>query len=305
VGRVIVVGSVNTDRVIRMQTLPLPGETVVARATSSGFGGKGANQAVVAATLGARTSLVAAIGADAAGSAAIADLREHGVAIDQVRRIPEELTGEAIVYVADDGENLIVVIPGANARLTGLDVEADLSALALEPSDVVLTCAEVSDDCLRAAVFAASGACARIVLNLAPARPLADWMLTRQTVFVLNEIEAAQVAQARSAAAALDLLVAQAGAVVVTRGAQGALVAHGKQVIDMPAPRVRLVDSTGAGDALCGAIAADLAEGASLAEAARTGVRAGAVAVTALGARGAIATRAMLANFELIEQQPD
>lgn len=304
-GRVIVVGSVNTDRVIRMQTLPLPGETVVARATSSGFGGKGANQAVVAATLGARTSLVAAIGADAAGSAAIADLREHGVAIDQVRRIPEELTGEAIVYVADDGENLIVVIPGANARLTGLDVEADLSALALEPSDVVLTCAEVSDDCLRAAVFAASGACARIVLNLAPARPLADWMLTRQTVFVLNEIEAAQVAQARSAAAALDLLVAQAGAVVVTRGAQGALVAHGKQVIDMPAPRVRLVDSTGAGDALCGAIAADLAEGASLAEAARTGVRAGAVAVTALGARGAIATRAMLANFELIEQQPD
>jgi ribokinase len=305
VGRVIVVGSVNTDRVIRMQTLPVPGETVIARATSSGFGGKGANQAVVAATLGARTSLVAAIGADAAGSAAIADLREHGVGIDLVRRIPEELTGEAIVCVADDGENLIVVIPGANACLTGLDVAADLSALALEPSDVVLTCAEVSDDCLRAAVSKASAACARIVLNLAPARALADWMLTRHAVIVLNEVEAAQVTRARSASAALDLLGAQVRAVVLTRGPLGALAADSGQVIEVPAPRVRLVDSTGAGDALCGAIAAELAGGAFFADAVRTGVRAGAIAVTAPGARGAIATRAMLASSEFVEQPPD
>ena len=304
-GRVVAVGSVNIDRVIRMQTLPVTGETVIGHPASSGFGGKGANQAAAAAMLGARTCLLAAVGTDAAGSAAIADLRERGIAIDRVRRIPGEPTGEAIVYVADDGENLIVVVPGANARLTGADVAADLSALSLEPNDVLLTCAEVSDDCLKQAVSAASAASARIVLNLAPARPLADWMLTPHAVIVLNEVEATQVTSARSAEAAVAMLVAHAGAVVVTLGAHGALAAEGEQLIEVTAPRVPLVDSTGAGDAMCGAMAADLADGASLAESVRTGVFAGAVAVTALGARGAIATRALLANFESVAGPPD
>jgi ribokinase len=288
-----------------MQRLPVSGETVIAHAASTGFGGKGANQAAAAAMLGARTCLVAAVGTDPAGRAAIADLHERGVAIDRIRQIPGELTGEAIVYVADDGENLIVVVPGANARLTGADVTADLSALALEPNDVVLTCAEVNDDCVKAAVSAASAASARIVLNLSPARPLAAWMLTPHTVIVLNEVEAAQVTSARSAEAALALLVSQAGAVVVTMGAQGALAAEGEQLIKVAAPRVPLVDSTGAGDAMCGAMAADLADGASLAESVRTGVLAGAVAVTALGARAAVATRALLANVEIVARPAD
>jgi ribokinase len=104
---------------------------VIAGAASSGFGGKGANQAVAAARLGAPTSIVAAVGADQAGSAAIADLRGNGVAIDRVRRTPRALTGEATVLVGDNGENLIVVAPGANALLSAADVAADLSSLVL------------------------------------------------------------------------------------------------------------------------------------------------------------------------------
>lgn len=280
-----------------MRSLPVPGETVIATSALPGFGGKGANQAAAAARLGARTCIVAAVGTDEDGTAAVADLRQNGVAVDRVRRIPHVLTGEAIVLVGDSGENLIVVVPGANGRLTGADVAADLRALALAPDDVVLSSAEVGDDCVSAAAEAAAAVGARIVLNLAPVRALADWMLTPHTVLVLNEVEAVQVTGSGSAAAALELLAGRAGAVVVTRAARGALAAQCGRVIEVGAPRVRAVDSTGAGDALCGAVAADLAYGRPFADAVRTGVLAGAVAVTGLGARGCLATREMLASL--------
>jgi ribokinase len=291
VGRVVVVGSLNVDRVMRVSGLPTAGETVIARSASIGFGGKGGNQAAAAARLGAATWMVAAVGDDVAGSDTLADLIAHGVRVEHVRRLAGESTGEAVVVVDDHGENLIVVVPGANARLAGTNIMAALDALELGADDVVLTCAEISDDCLEVAASVSSRASARMVLNLAPARPLAQWMCAPHVVLVVNELESVQVSGARSPSSALDSLGSRVGAVVVTRGAEGAVVVEDGSLTEVTAPRVNVLDTTGAGDALCGALAADLAEGCSLLEAVHTGVRAGAIAVTALGARGALATR--------------
>jgi ribokinase len=297
VGRVVVVGSVNVDRVARVGALPGAGETVIAASVSLGFGGKGGNQAAAAARLGAATWMIAAIGDDAAGSSALADLVTHGVRVERVRRPAGTPTGEAIVVVDDHGENLIVVVPGANALLSGANVTADLGALDLGVDDVVLTSAEINDDCLAAAETVVRRFGSRIVLNLAPARPLAEWMCAPHVVLVVNEPESMQVSGASSPTAALDSLASRVGAVVVTRGSHGAALAQGGTVLELAAPAVDVVDSTGAGDALCGALAAELAIGRQLAAAVRTGVLAGAVAVTAAGARGALATRAALASF--------
>lgn len=290
--RVIVVGSVNVDRVIRCRTLPAAGETVIAQARTDGFGGKGGNQAAAAAQLGAETWLIAAVGDDAVGRDALDDIARYGVHVDRVRPIHGKATGEAIVVVDDHGENLIVVVPGANAALAAADVAADLAGLSLVADDVVLSSAEIGDDCVRAAATACASAGARLVYNLAPARPLADWACAPHVVLVVNEIESTQVSGAATAAQALVELAERVGAVVVTRGERGARLAQGRSRLDLPAPAVDAVDSTGAGDAFCGALAAELAVGCPLTDAVATATAAGSIAVTAAGARGALATRA-------------
>jgi ribokinase len=291
---VIVVGSVNADRVIRCRSLPAAGETVVAHGRTDGFGGKGGNQAAAAAQLGAETWLIAAVGDDAAGRDAAEDLAQYGVHVDLMRTVHGVTTGEAVVVVEDDGENLIVVVPGANAVLSAGDVAADLASLGLAVDDVVLISAEIAEDCVRAVIMACSAAGARVVYNLAPARPLADWACAPHVVLVVNELESIQVSGAGTAALALIALAERVGAVVVTRGKRGARMTQGRVGLELSAPRVDVVDTTGAGDAFCGALAADLAAERRLTDAVATATAAGSIAVTGAGARGSLATRAGL-----------
>lgn len=284
-GRVIVIGSVNVDRIMRVRTLPVPGETVLADSATEAFGGKGANQAVAAAQLGAETWMVGAVGDDDAGSAALTDLTAHGVRVERIRSIAGAQTGQAVVVVDRSGENLIVVAPAANARLNGPFVQAELAALAVNTSDVILACAEIGEDCLEAAASEAARTGARHVLNLAPARPLTPSMCTSQTILIMNEIEATQLSGTTSASAAVSVLLSQVGTVIVTQGARGAILASDKTIVQMPATPVEVVDTTGAGDAFCGAIAAELANGRTVVDAIRTGLLTGAIAVTTVGPR--------------------
>ncbi|WP_030396928.1 PfkB family carbohydrate kinase [Kitasatospora purpeofusca] len=307
-GRVVAIGSVNIDRILRCPVLPAPGETVLAAGSAQGFGGKGANQAVAAAAMGAPTCLVARVGADAEGRAALADLRAAGVATDAVRTDPDAPTGLAVVLVDPAGENSIVVVPGANARLTGAEVARALAELALTSADTVLTSGEVPEECIRATASALPAG-PRWIHNAAPAGVLPDWSGPgrRRPLLVANAVEAAQLtgrsAHADGTAAAgtdgsdtdgsdtartAAALAALGDGAVVTLGAAGALVSAGGALHRIPAPEVAVVDTTGAGDVFCGALAARLAQGASLPEAAATAVAAGAFAVTALGARGAL-----------------
>ncbi len=313
-GRVVAIGSVNIDRILRCPVLPAPGETVLAAGSAQGFGGKGANQAVAAATMGAPTCLVARVGADAEGRAALADLRAAGVTTDAVRTDPDAPTGLAVVLVDPSGENSIVVVPGANARLTGAEVAQALAGLALTSADTVLTSGEVPEECIRATASALPAG-PRWIHNAAPASALPDWSGPglRRPLLVANAVEAAQLTGRSAAttagttagtgddsgdnsgddrrdgtAATATALAALGDGAVVTLGAAGALVATGGSLHRVPAPEVAVVDTTGAGDVFCGALAARLAQGASLREAAATAVAAGAFAVTALGARGAL-----------------
>ncbi|MER7756723.1 PfkB family carbohydrate kinase [Kitasatospora sp. NPDC097643] len=288
-GRVIVIGSVNTDRILRCPVLPAPGETVLATAAVHGFGGKGANQAVAAARMGAATHLVAKIGDDADGRAALADLHGAQVGTSAVRTDADAPTGQAIVMVDPSGENSIVVVPGANARLTAAEVTAALTRLRLLPVDVVLTSGEVPAQCVRATAVALPADGTRWLHNAAPAGALPDTGPTgRRPLVVANAVEARQLTGAATATEAAHALARRAEGAVITLGGEGALLASEGRVTLLPAPAVRVVDTTGAGDVFCGALAAGLARLAPLPEAAATAVAAGAFAVTALGARGAL-----------------
>jgi ribokinase len=294
--RIAVVGSINSDQVIRCAQLPRPGETVFGYEASAGFGGKGGNQAVTAASLGAPTTMIAAVGADDSGAAALLDLARYGVDVTHVVRVADTRTGEALVLVADSGENAIIVLPGANARLTGADVSKRLAALQLGPGDVVLAGAEVSDGCVEAAALACAAGGARLMYNMAPARPLASSVAEHRPLLVLNEREAMSVADEPTLHGALDRLAVSAEAVIVTLGARGALLRRGDVVIPIRTVAVNAVDSTGAGDAFCGALAAELVNGQSLPVAAGSAALAGSLSVTGRGARGAVPTRAAIAR---------
>jgi ribokinase len=298
VARVVVVGSINADQLVRCARLPRPGETVLGYESSDGFGGKGGNQAVTAASLGAPTAMIGAVGADNSGTEALHDLARYGVDVSHVLRVAEARTGRASVMVADSGENAIIVLPGANARLTGADVSDRLEALRLASDDVVLASAEISEGCVEAAARVCTERRARLVYNLAPARPLTSWVTEHRPVLVLNEHEATSATDDPKLPGAIDRLAASAGAVIVTLGARGALLRQSGIVVPIATIAVDAVDSTGAGDAFCGALAAELMRGHSLPVAAASAALAGSMSVTGHGARGAVPTQAALARLQ-------
>ncbi|MQS15310.1 ribokinase [Streptomyces kaniharaensis] len=288
-GRVVVIGSVNVDRILRCPVLPSPGETVLVTDATQGFGGKGANQAVAAARMGATTRLVAKVGADADGRAALDDLRGADVDTGAVLTDAAAPTGQAVVMVDPAGENSIVVVPGANTRLTAAEVTAALTAARLLPRDVVLTSGEVAEECIRATAAALPADGTLWLHNAAPAGPLPDTRSTgRRPLVVANALEACQLTGASTVTDAVRALADLTDGAVITLGGAGALVAADGRITELPAPAVTAVDTTGAGDVFCGALAAELARSTPLVEAAAVAVAAGAFAVTALGARGAL-----------------
>lgn len=294
---VVVVGSVNRDYVCRVDVLPMPGETVLGGQASVGSGGKGGNQAVAASLLGARTALVARVGRDDDGRALAKDLAQAWVDTTEMAATGAR-TGMAFVMVDAHGENSIVVAPGANDLL-----EADTTARAvrelLAPSGVVVTQAEIPGPAFDAAVRTAGEVGARAVANLAPYRPIAEDVLALCDPLVVNESEASGllgrevrgVDQARTAVAEL---LGRCRSVVVTVGAAGAVVGHASAVEVISTEQVTAVDTTGAGDAFTGALAAALGAGCELVEAVRIGVRAGTWTVCRHGAQASFPRAAQI-----------
>ena len=289
---VIVIGSVNVDDTLECAVLAGPGETVLARTAYRRMGGKGGNQARAAARWGATTVLVARVGDDVDGRDARADLAQWGVRTDEVAVVGGLATGRAVVMVDDAGENAIVVLPGANAGLGVDDLDAALTRLLVTASDVMLTSGEIGADVVVAVAGHAATSGSVHVHNLAPAMdfPRAE-MLTG--VLVVNESEMRALSGEPTSEGGAAALAAGRRAAIVTLGGRGALLAVGADLVHVPVPAVQPVDTTGAGDALCGALAAELAQGAGLGEALAASVRGASQSVTAPGARGGLVSRAV------------
>ena len=285
--QVLVVGSVNVDLAIAVPVLPGPGQTVLGGRFAEGGGGKGANAAVAARRAGAEVALVGAVGDDAHGDGQRAALAQAGVDVAQVATVAGVATGVAIVVTAAGGDNQIAVASGANEHV---DPEAAAAAVAgLDAGRAaVLLGFEVPDAPLVAAGRAAAARGIPIVLNPAPARPLLDALAELHPILTPNEHEVAALAggSAGPEAAAHALAARTRAPVVVTLGAAGALVVEPDGTrTTVPAPPVEVVDTTGAGDAFSGALAAGLAARRPLQDAVAAATAAAARAVTVPGAR--------------------
>jgi ribokinase len=280
---VVVVGSINADLVVTVASLPRAGETVTGGTFARWGGGKGANQAVAAARLGAAVSLVGAVGDDDLGEEALRELEAEGVDVSLVARLGGVATGVAAIVVDERGENQIAVASGANALV-------DASSLALTGSGVVLLGHEVPPDAVEAGLRAARAAGWTAILNPAPARELpAD---PGGVLLTPNADEARALAGEEDVEAAARALARRTGApVLVTLGAQGALLVDGDQVDRLPATPFEVVDTTGAGDTVNGALAAELAAGRPLRDAARFALAAATLSTGAAGARAGMPRR--------------
>lgn len=266
---VVVVGSTNLDIVATAPVLPRPGETVLGHGYAEHAGGKGLNQAVAAARAGARTAFVSAVGTDAAADALLDVMRREGIDTTGVLRHPDLPTGRAVIGVADDGENSIIVISGANGAVR---------VATLPTAAVVLAQLEVPVDTVRAAFAAARAMGATTVLNPAPARDLDNGLLQLCDVVVPNEHEVELLGGVG------HLIALGAETVVVTQGRDGALVSSVSATTAVAPFRVQPVDTTGAGDTFCGSLAARLALGDALADALRYASAAAALSTTRSGA---------------------
>ncbi len=292
-GRVIVVGSVNVDLVAVVDHLPAPGETVIGGRFERHHGGKGGNQAVAAARLGASVAFVGAVGGDAFGSEARAALEAEGIDLSGLSTLADAATGVALILVDRDGENSIAVAGGANAALTSVQVRAALKRLALTAGDVVLVGHEIRTGAAHEALRLGRLANATTILNPAPATGLEAPTLALADILTPNRGELADLAgDGPTAPAAKRLLGPDPGkrAVLVSLGADGATLVSGRKTTKIAARSVVAVDTVGAGDTLNGALAAGLAAGMPLDAAARRAVVAAGLAVTRPGAREGMPT---------------
>jgi ribokinase len=280
---IVVVGSIMADMTVWLDRLPAAGETLVGRSFMLGFGGKGANQAAMAALTGARVSMVACVGGDPFGSDAIGNLSALGIDAEGVAVLADAVTGVAPIWVDGNGENRIVIVPGANSLMSTDQVGAALSAG--DPPDVVICQLEIPLDCVRRALERGRELGARTILNPAPfvaeateLLALADWVVPNELEFdalsrILLDSDAEEPAPlAESIPRIADLL---GSSMLVTHGDLGAFLcrAGDEGVQRIPAPAVAVVDTSGAGDAFVGAFARALAGGAAPLAAAESAVR--------------------------------
>ena len=291
---VFVVGSINQDFVLSVERRPAPGETVTDARLATHNGGKGANQAAAAALLGASVAFLGRVGDDGFGGPLVRSLSDKSVDTTLVQEVPGSSTGAAFITVTPDGENAITVAPGANRRLTAEDVD-DASGFIGE-ARVLVAQMEVPPEVVLRAVEVAAGNGTRALVNLAPPFEVPRALLEKLDPLVINEHEAAFLLgeSVESVDEALDavprLLSLGPRSVVVTLGEEGAVFSGGESAQHLTAPKVKVVDTTGAGDAFVGALAARLVTDATLEDAVAYAVRAGAAAVTETGAQGALPT---------------
>lgn len=301
---VVVVGSLNLDLFVHAPRLPRPGETLIGSDFATDQGGKGANQAVAAARIGASVAMLGRLGRDANGERLRDALVREGIACDGVGDDDAQPTGVAAIVVAPDGENCIIVVPGANHALTPQHVEAFAGLLGA--ARIVVLQLEIPMPAVTAALRLAHEAGVPTLLNAAPAAELSAPQWAMVDWLVVNEGEArsllgepvADPSQARAAAGALRARGPRH--VVVTLGAAGLVHASSDGVVHLAAPAAKAIDSTGAGDTFVGALAASLAQGLAPLAALRWGQAAAALAVTRRGTQSAMPTRA-----EVLARWPD
>lgn len=297
--RLVVIGSANRDLVVRTERIPRPGETVLGGAFVMVPGGKGANQAVAAARLGARVQFVGRVGQDAFGDALLAGMTAAGIETQHALRDAEQPTGVALIGVDTEGQNAIIVAPGANHCVSVEDIDAARESIAA--AEAVVIQLEIPQETVAHAVAVARSVGTRVLLNPAPVRhtnPLPDALLCQVDVLTPNEHEAASLLGRESAEGqdweevAVSLRAKGVNTVVITLGAEGCLLASAEGMQSVPALPVTPVDTTAAGDCFTGALAVALAEGQSLEAAAVFATRAAALSVTRLGAQPSLPTRA-------------
>ena len=294
---IVVIGSSNTDLIVRAARLPGAGETVLGGDLTTAAGGKGANQAVAAGRLGAPVSFVACLGPDMFGQQAAAALAAEGLDLTYLLRDPAAPSGVALIVVDDAGQNLIAVAPGANSRLTPAAVQAAQPALAV--ARVLLLQLEIPLDTVLAAARAGRAAGLTVILNPAPAQPLPAEAYALLDFITPNEHEAHTLTGRADPAAAADALLARGVRnVIVTLGAEGALVATAPgQSEHVPGFQVPAVDTTAAGDAFNGGLAVALARGDALAAAVRYAQAGVALSVPRRGAQPSLPTAAEVSAF--------
>jgi len=299
--QIVVVGSSNMDLVVKSPRIPVPGETILGGDFLMVPGGKGANQAVAAAKLGARVFFVARLGNDLFGRKSLENFRLEGVDTTYVALTSEAPSGVALITVDEAGNNAIVVAPGANARLSVEDVRR--AEAQIRSAGAVVAQLEVPLATVQCAAEIAEEAGVPFVLNPAPAQQLGPGLLAKVAVLtpnetearILTEIEVTDDSSARKAARAL--LSAGVKAVILTMGSKGFLLADGNTTESVPALQVKAVDATAAGDAFTGSLALGLAQSRSLRDAALFANRVAAFSVTRLGAQPSMPTRKELEEF--------
>ncbi|MCE5251998.1 ribokinase [bacterium] len=299
---IVVIGSSNTDMIIKVARIPKPGETVIGGVFSTAPGGKGANQAVSAARAGGKVVFIARVGEDMFGEQALNGFINDGIDVSHIAKDPSAPSGVALIFVDEKGENSIAVASGANARVSPSDMDAAREALVSAGN--VLMQLEIP---LETVEIAAKTACVngvRVILNPAPAQPLGDDLLKNVSILTPNETEAElltgiRVENERDAAKAADKLLDKGvGTVLITLGARGVFAAAPDFRGIIPAFRVQqAVDTTAAGDVFNGVLAVSLAEGKCLVDAVRFSNAAAALSVTRLGAQTSAPYRSEIEEF--------
>jgi len=285
--RILVLGSLNMDLVVTVPHLPRPGETVLGERLGRYPGGKGANQAVAAARLGGRAAFVGRVGGDDFGPELVGNLTANGVDASGVEPDNSAATGAALIFVGPDGQNMIAVAPGANARLDS--AEAERAVERLGPGDVLVMQLEIPMTVVHQAAQAARRVGAHVVLNASPAQRLDPGLLNQVEALVVNEREARDLVNEASPEAMVQALHAIGPRIaIVTLGPSGSVYCDETGVHRVEPFHVKSIDATGAGDAFVGALAVGLANGLAAEAAMRFANAAGAAATTSLGAQAAL-----------------
>lgn len=286
---IVVVGSSNTDMVIKAGHLPAPGETILGGTFLMNPGGKGANQAVAAARLGGKVQFVAKTGNDIFGRQSLQLFQEEGIDTTHIFADPKNPSGVALITVDAHGENCIVVASGANATLGPSDLQKAREAIS--SSSILLLQLEIPVEAVEFSVQLVAQSGGRIVLNPAPARPLPDSLLSRISIITPNKKEAEMLTDIvitgddTAKQAAIRLAEKGISTVIITLGPRGALVYHEQRFTMVPAPEVQAVDTTAAGDVFNGALVVALAEGFEMIAAVAFACQAAAISVTRMGAQ--------------------
>ena len=299
--KIVVVGSCNTDMVIKADRLPVPGETILGGTFFMNPGGKGANQAVAAARMGGNVTLISKTGNDVFGKQSVSLYNSENIKTDFIYSDPKRPSGVALITVDSNGENCIVVASGANASLCPADI--DTASAEIESSDLILMQLEIPIDTVEYVAEMANKKGIKVILNPAPARALSEQLLKNLYIIIPNKNEAEilsgiKVCDIESARKAADIISAKGvDIVVITLGSQGAVIKEYDEYHFVEATKVDAIDTTAAGDTFCGAVCVGLSEGRTILESVKMAARAAALTVTRMGAQASIPYRNELASL--------